>query len=75
LALANRAVGIVETVFIMTGENYALTSSSLIRQIVSLGGDVSSLSNVLPPIVIKKLREKQKLIVKSNNIDESMPNN
>ncbi len=30
LALANRAVGEVETVFIMTGDQYALTSSSLI---------------------------------------------
>src|SRR4051794_35226819 len=37
----NRAVGDVETVFIMTGDQYALTSSSLIRQIVSLGGDVN----------------------------------
>jgi pantetheine-phosphate adenylyltransferase len=75
LALANRVVGGVETVFIMTGESYALTSSSLIRQIVSLGGDISSLSNVLPSTVIKKLREKQKQIVKSTIVDESMPNN
>ena len=42
LALANRAVGDVETVFIMTGDQYALTSSSLIRQVVSLGGDVGN---------------------------------
>ena len=34
LALANRTVGGVETVFIMAGEQYALTSSSLIRQVV-----------------------------------------
>ena len=27
LAIANRAVGGVETVFVMTGDNYALTSS------------------------------------------------
>jgi len=60
LALANRAVGRVETVFIMTGDQYALTSSSLIRQVVSLGGDVEQLSAVLPPIVVKKLREKQR---------------
>src|ERR1700748_2775821 len=32
LALANRAVGGIETVFIMTGDKYALNSSSLIRQ-------------------------------------------
>src|SRR3954469_8723308 len=60
LALANRAVGGVETVFIMTGDQYALTSSSLIRQVVSLGGDLDQLSAVLPRLVIKRLREKQR---------------
>jgi pantetheine-phosphate adenylyltransferase len=62
LALANRAVGGVETVFIMTGDQYALTSSSLIRQVVSLGGDVKSLAGVLPPLVVKWLRQKQQKI-------------
>src|SRR3954451_10047183 len=60
LAMANRAVGGVETVFIMTGDQIALTSSSLIRQIVSLGGDVRSLSGILPAVVVQKLREKQR---------------
>src|SRR5581483_10570570 len=60
LALANRTVGGVETVFIMTGDQYALTSSSLIRQVVSLGGDVRSLTGVLPAIVIDRLIETQK---------------
>jgi pantetheine-phosphate adenylyltransferase len=60
LAMANRAVGGIETVFIMTGDQYALTSSSLIRQVVALGGDVRSLSSLLPAIVVQKLREKQK---------------
>ncbi|MEA2710545.1 MAG: pantetheine-phosphate adenylyltransferase [Phycisphaerales bacterium] len=60
LALANRAVGDVETVFIMTGDQYALTSSSLIRQVVSLGGDVKSLKGILPDIVVKRLQKKQK---------------
>lgn len=60
LALANRAVGGVDTVFIMTGEQYALTSSSLIRQIVSLGGDLKQLSAVLPGNVVQQLRKKQK---------------
>lgn len=59
LALANRAVGNVETVFIMTGDQYALTSSSLIRQVVSLGGDVTQLSAALPANVIGKLKSKQ----------------
>jgi pantetheine-phosphate adenylyltransferase len=60
LALANRAVGDVETVFIMTGDQYALTSSSLIRQVVSLGGDVNKLGSILPELVVKRLQMKQK---------------
>jgi len=60
LAMANRAVGGVETVFIMTGDEFALTSSSLIRQVVSLGGDVGKLAGVLPKIVVDQLRAKQK---------------
>ena len=60
LALANRAVGDVETVFIMTGDQYALTSSSLIRQVVSLGGDVKSLKGILPEVVVRRLQQKQK---------------
>jgi pantetheine-phosphate adenylyltransferase len=60
LALANRAVGGVETVFIMTGDRYALTSSSLIRQVVALGGDVGQLRSVLPELVIHKLKALQK---------------
>lgn len=60
LALANRAVGGVETVFIMTGDQYALTSSSLIRQVVQLGGDVEQLAGVLPPNVVARLKVKQR---------------
>ena len=60
LALANRAVGGVETVFIMTGDPYALTSSSLIRQIVSLGGDLNKLKELVPPTVLSRLRQMQK---------------
>jgi pantetheine-phosphate adenylyltransferase len=60
LALANRAVGGVETVFIMTGDQYALTSSSLIRQIVALGGDVEALAGLLPEPVVRRLRERQR---------------
>ena len=56
LALANRAVGGIETVFIMTGDQYALTGSSLIRQVVSLGGDIRQLRGVLPGLVIQRLR-------------------
>ena len=64
LALANRTVGGVETVFIMAGEQYALTSSSLIRQVVALGGDVRQLSAILPEAVIDRLHGKQKELAK-----------
>lgn len=60
LALANRTVGGVETVFIMTGDQYALTSSALIRQVVSLGGDVRKLRGVLPEMVIERLQTLQR---------------
>ena len=43
----------------MTGDQYALTSSSLIRQVVTLGGDVNSLSALVPPLVVRRLLEKQ----------------
>ena len=58
-ALANRTVGGVETLFLMTGDQYALTSSSLIRQVVMLGGDVELLRPLVPPIVVEALRAKQ----------------
>jgi pantetheine-phosphate adenylyltransferase len=55
MAQVNRAVGGVETVFMMTGPEYALISSSLIRQVVAVGGDVGVLKGVLPAIVIERL--------------------
>lgn len=64
LALANRAVGGVETIFIMTGDQHALTSSSLIRQVVALGGDVRQLASLLPAEVIENLRERQAVLAK-----------
>ena len=58
-ALANRTVGGVETLFLMTGDQYALTSSSLIRQVVVLGGDVDALRSLIPQPVVDRLRQKQ----------------
>jgi pantetheine-phosphate adenylyltransferase len=53
LAMTNRAVAGIETVFIMTSEQYGFTSSTLIREIAMLGGD---LSNLIPPSVYKRLQ-------------------
>ena len=59
LAITNRQVADIETVFIVTGEAYAFTSSSLIRQIAALGGDVERLGNIIPPLVISRIKELQ----------------
>ncbi len=53
LAMTNRAVAGIETIFIMTSEQYGFTSSTLIREIASLGGD---LSNLIPAGVHKRLK-------------------
>ncbi len=55
LATANRMVAGIETVFILPSSRWAYTSSSLIKQIASMGGDVSSL---VPPEVVEHLRPK-----------------
>lgn len=41
LAMTNRAVADIETVFIMASAEYGFTSSTLIREVASLGGDIS----------------------------------
>ncbi len=45
----------LETVFIMTSEEYGYVSSTIVRQIATLGGDVSKL---LPPSIYSRLRKK-----------------
>ena len=57
LAITNRQVADIESVFLVPGEAYAYTSSSLIRQIAELGGDPHRLSSMLPPSVIKALAD------------------
>ncbi|MFM7051194.1 MAG: pantetheine-phosphate adenylyltransferase [Planctomycetota bacterium] len=60
LAITNRQVAGIETVFIVTGENFAYTSSSLIKQIAALGGSLDALSTLVPPIVVDALRAKRR---------------
>ncbi len=57
LAIANRQVADIESVFIITDERYGFTSSSLIRQIVELGGDIQKLSNIVPAAVLEHLKQ------------------
>lgn len=55
LAMTNRAVAGIETIFIMTSEQYGFTSSTLIREVASLGGD---LSNLIPKSVQERLKQR-----------------
>lgn len=61
LALTNRAIASVETVFIMTNEKFGFTSSSLIRQIAALGGDLQKLTTLLPEEVITELERQRQV--------------
>ncbi|MEM6391794.1 MAG: pantetheine-phosphate adenylyltransferase [Planctomycetota bacterium] len=58
LALTNRAIAEVETVFIMTGEVHAFTSSTLIKQIAS-GGEIDRLGALMPALVLDRLKAKK----------------
>ncbi|MEM7227402.1 MAG: pantetheine-phosphate adenylyltransferase [Planctomycetota bacterium] len=58
LAITNRQVADIETVFIVTGEAYAFTSSSLIRQIAAHGGSLDRLETIVPPLIIDRIRAK-----------------
>ncbi len=56
MALTNRKLAEeIETIFMMTSDNYAYLSSKLIKEAVSLGADVKSF---VPSFVAEKLRKK-----------------
>ncbi len=58
-ANTNLIVGGIETVFLMASEQFALTSSTFIKQIVSMGGKESArLSTLVPDSILKKLQSK-----------------
>jgi len=55
----NLIVGGIETVFLLASEEYALTSSTFIKQMVAMGGEESQrLSRLVPIPVLARLREK-----------------
>jgi pantetheine-phosphate adenylyltransferase len=45
----------VQTVFLMTGLRWIFTSSSIIKQAASFGGNINGM---VPPVVQQKLKEK-----------------
>ncbi len=56
LTLMNRKLAPdIETIFLMPSEQYIFISSSLVKEIASLGGDISHL---VPDIVAQELRKK-----------------
>lgn len=54
MALMNRRLSPeIETAFLMAGEAYSFVSSHMVKQVISLGGDVSGL---VPPTVLARLQ-------------------
>lgn len=60
MALTNRKLaGDIETIFMMTNENYAYLSSRLIKETVTMGADAGKF---VPPFVALKLAKKLKCL-------------
>lgn len=57
VALTNRVVGGVETIFLMAGPEHAYTSSSLIKEVARMGGDISAL---VPPQALPYVQKVEK---------------
>jgi len=58
-AVTNREVAGIETAFVVAGQSFAYTSSSLIRQITAMGDDLSKLAPMVPQLVIDQLAAKK----------------
>lgn len=54
MVIMNRSLAGIETLFFLTEPQHAHVSSSLVRQVAALGGDVSP---YVPPVVAKTLQE------------------
>ena len=59
IAMTNRIIGDIETVFLMTSGTHVLTSSTLIKQIVEIGRyDTDHLARLVPLDVAKRLEKR-----------------
>ena len=56
-AMNKRLMPSIDTIFMMTSENYFFVSSHLTKEVSSLGG---SLTDIVPPLIEKRLKEKFK---------------
>ena len=48
----------LETVFLLAGEQYSFISSKLVKEVISLGGNIGGL---VPPTIEKRLHERLKV--------------
>ncbi len=59
MALMNRRLRPeIETVFLMAGEAYSFLSSRLVKEVISLGGNITGL---VPPVVATRLQQRMPL--------------
>ncbi len=58
-AVTNREIAGLETAFVVAGQSFAYTSSSLIRQLAAMGTNLRPLANMVPPVVLDMLRQKK----------------
>jgi pantetheine-phosphate adenylyltransferase len=58
-AVTNREVAGLETAFVVAGQTFAYTSSSLIKQITAMGNDLAALAPMVPPLVVDRLKQKK----------------
>jgi pantetheine-phosphate adenylyltransferase len=59
-ALTNRQVAGLETAFIVAGQDFAYTSSSLIKQVTAMGEDLRALKTMVPPEIARRLAKKKR---------------
>jgi len=66
MALVNRRLAPkIETFFLTAREEHSYVSSTVVKQVAMLGGDVS---NMVPPVVAKALREKYRATTKRERV-------
>ena len=59
-AVTNREVADLETAFVVAGQSFAYTSSSLIKQLTAMGRNLDeSLASMVPASVIEQLKQKK----------------
>lgn len=58
-AVTNREVAGLETAFVVAGQSFAYTSSSLIKQLTAMGRDLEPLKKMVPPAVVRALAKKK----------------